>query len=157
MRIRNIGYLLLVVALAATVLVGCGRRKKATPVPTLANMTVVPITPTLGGFQTTQVLPLPEQGLTPPKPVGETRPRVEVVVEKAPVYMGPGETFVIVASGKAGDQLTVDGRSPDGKWLRVCCFLGRSGWIAVQHVRPLTDISNVPVEGGALQSPLESP
>jgi len=148
------------------VLVGCRRGKGPTPVPTLPNVTVVPITATPSGAK--EVLPqVVEATPVPPTPVPEqvtigatpasTQPRVEVVVNEAKAYNGPGTHYVFIGTTRAGQQLSVESRSPDGQWILACCLEGRTGWIALKDVRPLTDISGVPVDESVLTSPLDSP
>ncbi len=176
-------WILAALVLALT-LVACGGKKKPTPVPTLANVTVIPLTPTAASDQVDapqlpKYLPPTREGqnqpptsVAPPtqpalptenvvtievSPTAVT-PRVEVVVNMATGYNGPGEAFVPVGVAQAGEQLIVEERSPDGQWLHVCCFAGRPGWIALQNVRPLTDLDSVPVATSVpTASPLPTP
>ena len=166
-------FLFLGILALAVLAVGCSRGKKPTPVPTLPNVTVVALTPTRE--PTMPALPkyLPSPVPTPPSqdepPLAvETLPspteapermeaRVEVVVSQAYAYNGPGEMFVPIATASAGEQLIVEERSPDGKWLHVCCFAGRPGWIALKDVRPLTNLDDVPVATNVPSPPNESP
>ncbi len=176
---RRVGAFLLVLILII-VLAGCGRKKGPTPVPTLAGVTVIPLTPTQGPTVPAlpKYLPTPEPTSSPvstptqPAPeeaapaqevvtIGVTpttvAPRVEVVVSQAIAYNGPGNSFIAIGIARAGDQLVVEERSPDGKWLHVCCFAGRPGWISLQDVRPLTDLSHVPVAPSVPSAPGVSP
>lgn len=175
--IRLLGMLLLL----SVVIAGCGGKKAPTPVPTLPNVTVIPLTPTaqpaVPKYLPTRVptqpaapqpsptpreQQMPSEGVATVETIGVTptvsQPRVEVVVNQAHAYNGPGEQFVPVGVASAGDQLIVEERSPDGQWLHVCCFAGRPGWIAVQHVRPLTSLDAVPVATALPKtSPLPTP
>ncbi len=176
---KRAGIVLLAIVLIL-ILAGCGRKKGPTPVPTVAGATVIPLTPTQG--PTVPALPkyLPTSAPTPASTVPPTQPmleatpptievltigvtptvvepRVEVVVNQAIGYNGPGETYTVIGLARAGDQLIVEERSPDGKWLHVCCFAGRPGWIALQDVRPLTDLDQVPVASVIPQPPGASP
>ncbi len=172
---RFLPMLILIVLIVG--LAGCGRKKGPTPVPTLSNVTVVPLTPTPGPSVPALPKYLPTPVATPvaatqpaaEEPVAPTEvltigvtptvrePRVEVVVSEAYAYNGPGESFVPVGIARAGDQLVVEERSPDGKWLHTCCFAGRPGWIALKDVRPLTDLSQVPVATNLPSAPGTSP
>jgi len=83
---------------------------------------------------------------------------VEVVVNQAHAYNGPGRQFAPVGAADAGTQLTVEERSADGQWLHVCCFAGRPGWLPLQSVRPLTSLDSVPVAATVPgRSPLATP
>lgn len=172
---RFLLFLLLLTFLAA--LVGCGRNKGPTPVPTLGNATVIPLTPTPGPSVPAipKYLPTPVATRAAPtqpaaeKPVSPTEvltigvtptsreARVVVVVSEAYAYNGPGEAFVPIGVARAGAQLVIEERSPDGKWLHACCFAGRPGWIALKDVRPLTDLNQVPVATSVPAAPGTSP
>ncbi len=157
-------YLLgIVVGMVILVLAGCGGDRKPTPVPTLAEgerppaQPAVPTQPAPPKYLPTQPPPAgPGEGaVVPETPVVtveevEATPTagdvmVEVVVSQAPGYTGPGENYPLAGLASAGDQLVVEERSPDGRWLHVCCFAGRPGWISLQYVRPLTSLDDVPV------------
>ncbi len=169
-----------IVVLIITVFVigACGGKHEPTPIPTLSNVTVIPLSPTPGQPHVPKYLPTrppatprptpvqpaptstPEVataivtiGATPTSPI----PKAEVVINQAVGYNGPGEEFVPVGVLTAGDQVVVEERSPDGQWLHVCCFAGRPGWIALKAVRPLTDLSAVPVATSIPPKPGTSP
>ena len=170
--------------LLGVIVTGCGGKKAPTPVPTLPNVTVIPLTPTAPAvpkyLPTRPPTRVPTQAAAPqptPTPkkeqspeykvvtvetIGATptvaQPRVEVVVSQAHAYNGPGEQFIPVGVATAGQQLLVEERSSDGQWLHVCCFAGRPGWVALKNVRPLTDLDSVPVATAVPQvSPLPTP
>lgn len=163
-----IGTALVLLALLGVV-GGCGGKKGPTPVPTLPDATVIPLTPTKGGhvpkYLPTRIPTPADMGETPAAtvitvsaPPTRVQPRVEVVVSQAIGYNGPGETFAPIGVAQAGEQLIVEERSPDGQWLHVCCFAGRPGWIALKQVRPLTDLDTVPIATSVPgQSPLPTP
>ncbi len=170
------------IGLMVFVLAACGGGRKPTPVPTLSGLTEEPLQP---GRPTQPAPPkyLPTQPQRPPDqppPDMPTTPTlvdtpiieleqveatptssevlVEVVVNQAPGYIGPGEDYPLAGLASAGDQLVVEERSPDGRWLFVCCFAGRPGWIALQYIRPLTSLDDVPVaEDIRPPSPLPTP
>ncbi len=180
---RTRGALFLVALLLTVGLVACGRKQGPTPVPTLPGATVIPLTPTAAPSvpalpkylptpaqqpqptpqraEPTQAEPTQAEPATEVVTIGVTptvvEPRVEVVVSEAHAYNGPGETFVPIGIAHAGDQLIVEERSPDGKWLHTCCFAGRPGWIALKDVRPLTSLDDVPVATNLPAAPGTSP
>ncbi len=156
----------------------CGGKREPTPIPTIPNVTVIPLSPTPGQPhipkylptrvpdtpRSTRVNPGPSSspgdataivtiGATPTSPI----PKAEVVINQAIGYNGPGEEFVPIGMLTAGEQVVVEERSPDGQWLHVCCFAGRPGWIALKAVRPLTDLSAVPVATALPPKPGMSP
>ena len=167
-------FLSLVLLAFSILVVECGGRKKPTPVPTLPNTTVVALTPTprpnvpaIPKYLPTAAAftPTPQNPPSTPKAPAvsptetptRSEARVEVVVNRAYAYNGPGETFVPVAVAVAGTQLIVEERSPDGKWLHACCFAGRPGWISLKDVRPLTGLDDVPVATNVPSPPNVSP
>ncbi len=157
------------------ILGGCGSKRTPTPLPTLPNVTERPLTPTqpplpkylptvaqtARAVATPVATPVPTEMVTPVERLEATPTReeaiVEVVVSEAPGFTGPGETFGLAGVARAGDQFIVEERSPDGRWLHVCCFAGRPGWISLQHVRPLTSLDQVPVATVAASTPGMSP
>ena len=168
-----------VIVITALLIGACGGKHEPTPIPTLGNVTVIPLTPTAGQPNIPKYLPTRSSPAAPTHPpatrpvvvtsdsataivtIGATPtspiPRAEVVVNQAVGYNGPGKQFHPVGFLSAGDQVVVEERSPDGRWLHVCCFAGRPGWIALESVRPLTDLSAVPVATALPQQPGTSP
>jgi len=54
--------------------------------------------------------------------------------------------FGVLALALEGDRFTVEGRSADGRWWRVCCVLGEQrGWVAAPFISIEGDVKRVPV------------
>ncbi len=165
----HLGTVLFVVLTLGLILGGCGGKKTPTPVPTIAPEQGRPLTPTQAPYVPkylptrvpTVVISEGTAGgtvVTVSVPPTRVQPKVEVVVNQAIGYNGPGETYTPIGMALAGEQLIVEERSPDGQWLHVCCFAGRPGWIALKQVRPLTDLGAIPVATVIPgQSPLPTP
>lgn len=109
-----------------------------TPAPTAtASPTAVP-SPTLPATFT----PAPTAKPTvPPTAV----PLVFVDVPTLNVRQGPGTDYPIVAAIEQGGQYEVMGRSFNGDWWQLCCFIGEPGWVIGDAVTVTGDTANVPV------------
>ncbi len=102
--------------------------------PASTVITTATFTPTPTPSPSPSPSPSPTPSLTPsltptPSPV----PYAVVIVERATIYAGPGETYEPLGEVKRGDRLLVRGRLADGEWLQVD-YVGWLGWISAQAV-----------------------
>lgn len=76
-----------------------------------------------------------------PTPTPDTSPSV---AKTGNLRAGPGTNYAVTGSAKAGDKLTVVGRSQDGQWLLIQSGAGER-WISTQLVTK-GDFTNFPVK-----------
>ncbi len=78
------------------------------------------------------------------QPVGD-RP-VEIkgrVIGTASVREGPGESFDVIRTLTAGEEVTIIGKTRDGSWLLLD---GDQGWVRKEAIEPLESLALVPVK-----------
>lgn len=105
-------------------------------VPTATAARTSPPTATRPPTKTPRPSPTPTSAL----------PLAVVEAERLNVRVGPGLDFAVLAVALRGDRFTIEGRSGDGAWWRVCCLRGgQRGWLAADFVRTEGDTANLPV------------
>lgn len=108
----------------------------AIPSPTATAARTSPPTATRPPTKTPRPSPTPTSAL----------PLAMVEAERLNVRVGPGLDFAVLAVALRGDRFTIEGRSGDGAWWRVCCLRGgQRGWLAADFVRTEGDTANLPV------------
>jgi curved DNA-binding protein CbpA len=87
--------------------------------------------------------PVAQAAVAPPKPApppahedASARQAYFVAMDKAPLRTGPAETFHIVSLLKFGTPVTALEVDPHGDWMRVALADGRTGFVALVHLRP---------------------
>jgi uncharacterized protein YgiM (DUF1202 family) len=81
-------------------------------------------------------------GLAQSTPTSTTEVSTTVtVLRNANLRAGPGTTFAIVGSARAGDRLTVVGQNATGNWYQ----LDTGAWISESLVQPVTVVSTTSV------------
>lgn len=105
-------------------------------VPTATAVRTSPPTATRPPTKTPRPSPTPTSAL----------PLAMVEADRLNVRVGPGLDFAVLAVALGGDRFTIEGRSGDGAWWRVCCLRGgQRGWMAADFVRTEGDTANLPV------------
>ncbi len=142
-QLRRISFVLVLAVLVLAMMVGLyGCRsfltldRNQTPTPTpLRAITATPqptlplpatVTPTASpplATATPTALPLAT-------PIPTPAPQVVVVADLLNVRAGPGAEYALVATVVRGVVMEPIGRSADGQWLLVCCFVGQAGWVS---------------------------
>lgn len=56
-------------------------------------------------------------------------PRLTVRGDTVNVRAGPGTSYAIIGTGRAGDTFAVQARDAAGEWWQVCCFNNAPGWL----------------------------
>ncbi len=106
----------------------------APPTPTPPPPTATPVSPT--------ATPVPPSPTPTPAPKG---PQATIKGETINVRGGPGATFPILTTAKAGQSFDVSGRNTDTSWLQICCFDGKPGWVSAALVTATGDLASVAV------------
>ena len=103
----------------------------------------------LGNAQMENVVPPPDS-----QPV--TQPITVKVTTSANVRSGPTRNANVVGGAPSGTELTADGLSADGEWLRVAYSDTVVGWINKSLVTSTSDITTLPVVTGVPQTPMQA-
>jgi len=117
-----------------------------TVLPVIATATSVPTAPTA-----MLSCPSPTPALAAaPSPTPSPTPGVAVVkpgpAQGLNVRAGPGTSYPVIASLRAGSRLTPVGRDAEGRWVEVCCVAGdQAGWVLAELVELVVDVTTLPV------------
>jgi uncharacterized protein YraI len=60
---------------------------------------------------------------------------------------GPSTSYTILQVVPTGKQVSLLGKTADGKWL-YASYLGKSGWMSATYLVPNASLANVPVVQG---------
>lgn len=102
------------------------------------------------GLRACQV-PTPTATPTPeptPTPTPLPGPHLGVIADQVTtlrVRSGPGAEYFVLGKLKAGDAITITGRSEDAAWLQVEAGPGRVGWVSSEYVQPNYPAEAAPV------------
>ena len=130
------------------ILVGlaCNASGNGTPTPTSAPATATtPATVTTEPTATTaQVFPL-----------APANSPMEVIVDTAPVYAGPGLQYDLVGNLHLGDVVDIEGQSLDGEWIKVRSQsgvdVGSGLWVSVDFMSDASQVTETPTATATLQ------
>ncbi|MCC7355350.1 MAG: SH3 domain-containing protein, partial [Anaerolineae bacterium] len=85
-------------------------------------------------------------------------PAAIVATEALNVRSGPGVNFPVIGVLKRGDAVAVQGRTPRGDWLKVCCLAGgESGWLSASLVETSLPATAIPVVTEIPNTPTPQP
>lgn len=122
------------------------------PLERLPTPTELPVTATPTRAPTAMLTcPSPTPAPTAaPSPTPSPTPGVAVVkpgpAQGLNVRAGPGTSYGVIATLRAGSRLTPIGRDADGRWVEVCCVAGgQPGWVLAELVDLAVDLASLPV------------
>ncbi len=97
-----------------------------------------------------------ENAVAPPGIEPTPQPLTVKVTTSANIRSGPTRNANVVSGAPAGTELTADGLSDDGDWVRVTVNATVVGWISRDLVKSDSDISSLPVVNGIPQTPMQA-
>lgn len=97
-----------------------------------------------------------ENAVAPPSAEATPEPITVTVATSANVRSGPTRNSNVVGGAPVGTQLTADGISDDGGWIRVVLSNSIVGWISKDLVTSDGDISSLPVVNSVPQTPMQA-
>jgi len=92
-----------------------------------------------------------------PTPSPTCTPYLWIAVEALNYRMGPGIVYPKIGHVKEGDVLSILGRNESAKWLNVCCFQARPGWVFAKHTVPNLPPTVYPLASDIPPSPTAPP
>ncbi|MGE5603184.1 MAG: SH3 domain-containing protein [Nitrososphaerales archaeon] len=136
-------------------------RSAATQVPTVLARTIVPqstSTPapsmaakaTAASTATPSAAPVaggaePTRALTASISTPARQAMARIVRGPVNLRAGPGTTFAVLGTAKNGDEMSITGRSEDGRWVRLCCVAGAPAWAATELTELPAPVESIPV------------
>ena len=85
-------------------------------------------------------------------------PAAVVITGALNVRSGPGTNYPIIGVLKKADSVAIQGRTPKGDWLRICCLAGgETGWIAASLVETSIPATAIPIVTAIPSTPTPRP